>query len=49
MNEIAAASDKGTSANDETTALKHVFKAARVEGMKGIAIKLWIDAAEMKL
>ena len=49
VNERAVASEKRKSANDETTALERVFKAARVEGMKGIAIKHRIDAAEMKL
>ena len=49
VNERAAVSDTHKSANDETTELKCVFKAARVEGMKGIAIKHRIDAAKMKL
>ena len=49
VNERAAASDKCKSANNEMTALKRVFKAARVEGMKGIAIKHRIDATKMKL
>ena len=49
VNERVAVSEKRKSANEETTALKCVYKAARVEGMKGIAIKYRIDADEVKL
>ena len=49
MSERKAASEKRKATTDDSSALERVYKTARVEGMKGIAIKHRIDAAEMKL
>ena len=49
MSERKAALEKRKATMDESSALERVYKTARVEGMKGIAIKHRIDAAEMKL
>ncbi len=49
MSERKAASEKRKATTDDSSALERVYKTARMEGMKGIAIKHRIDAAEMKL